>query len=151
MNASHSKSYHYPRWPLVHKTTECMLWLLMGILILFIPVGHARWFGLLPVAYCIIQWHFGLRPRWRHIIRLDAKKIMIGARSYEWDQFDQMRIDRKESGREIRLIGRDGALNLVIKDDLPDFDELARDCFFYMNQKPQISRPDGATKKEETA
>jgi len=63
---------------------------------------------------------------------------MIGSRAYEWNQFDQMRIDRKELSREIRLVGREGTLNLVIKDDLPDFDELARDCFFYMNQKPQI-------------
>ena len=76
---------------------------------------------------------------------------MIGSRAYEWNQFDQMRIDRKELSREIRLVGREGTLNLVIKDDLPDFDELARDCFFYMNQKPQVSRPDGATKKEKRA
>ena len=66
---------------------------------------------------------------------------MIGSRTYEWNQFDQMRIDRKELSREIRLVGREGTLNLVIKDDLPDFDELARDCFFYMNQNIESPIP----------
>ena len=148
MNASHSKSYHYPRWPLIRQTSECMLWLLVGIMILCMPAGHARWLGLLPLVYCIIQWRFGLLPRWKHVIRLDEKKLMIGSHAYEWNQFDQMRIDRAESTREIRLVGREGTLNLVIKDDLQEFDELARDCFFYMNQMPQIRRSAGAIKKK---
>lgn len=130
-----SKSYRYARWPLVKNTTVCVFWLLIGAGILVSPLGDSRWFGLLLVGYGLIRWLFSIRPRWKHVVILNEEKLVIGKRSYDWDKFDQMRIERKESRRAIHLTGQNGKLDLLIKDDLPGFEELAQDCFFYMNRK----------------
>ena len=135
MSLSLSKSYRYPRWPLVQHTTVCVFWILVGVGILISSFGQGRWFGLLPIGYGLSRWVFSLRPKWKHIVILDEGKLKIGKCSYDWDQFDQMQIERKGSNRAIRLTGQEGSLDVLIKDDLPGFDELAQDCFFHMNRK----------------
>lgn len=136
MTRRHSKSYHYPRWPLVKHTAACALWLLAGAGIVAAPIGHARWLGLLPIAHCGFQWHFRLQPKWSYIVHMDHEKLQVGATAYLWDSFDHFQIERSgDSKRCIHLIGRNGLLDIEIKDDLPGFDELAHTCFFHVNQK----------------
>jgi hypothetical protein len=82
-----------------------------------------------------------IRPRWKHVVILDVETLKIGNQSYDWAQFDEFRLDRHESKRTIRLIGGDGKLDILIKDDLPGFGELARECFFHMNRPIKTSAP----------
>ena len=141
MISFHSKSYHHPRWPLVKNTISCTFWFLIGMGILMSPVGHFRWVGLAPFSYGLGCWFFSIRPRWKHVIILDEGKLKIGDRSYDWEQFNRMEIERKDSHRSIRLTGEDSKLDIRIKDDLPGFDELAQDCFYHMNRNPESSIP----------
>ncbi|MDF7824381.1 hypothetical protein P4B35_10190 [Pontiellaceae bacterium B12227] len=130
----HSKRYHHPRWPLVKNTISCALWILIGSGISISPIGHFRWIGLAPLAYGFGRWIFSTRPRWKHVVILNESQLKIGDRHYDWNRFDEMRLDRTASSRTIHLTGNDGKLDILIKDDLPGFDELARDCFYHMNR-----------------
>jgi hypothetical protein len=141
MSLSLSKSYRYARLGLVKNTTLCLLWIVAGMGFLFVPIGHFRWLGLLFVGYGFFLWIFTLSPRWKHVVILDEAKLVIGKQSYDWDQFDLMQIGKSGSTRIIQLIGQKGKLNLEIKDDLPGFDELAKDCFFHMNRQVKKTRP----------
>lgn len=134
MSLSLSNRYHHSRWSLVKNTTTCVFWLVVGAGILFFPIGKIRWVGLMPVGYGLLRWSFSIRPRWKHVVILDEEKLVIGKRSYDWSQFDEMRLERNESARAVNLIGDGGNLDVLIKDDLPDFDKLAQNCFFHMNR-----------------
>jgi hypothetical protein len=134
MKKSHFKSYHYPRWPLARKTAACTGWFLLGIAVLFAPFGKGRWLGLIALLYCAARWSFSLYPQWKHVIRMNNDGLMIGSRSFKWEQFDQIQIERNKSGRKLRLTGQGNKHSLVIEDDLPSFDELARGCFFHINR-----------------
>ena len=140
MSLSRSNCYHHSRWSLVKHTISCVFWLLVGAGFLFAPIGYSRWLGLLPASYGLLRWIFSVRPRWKHVVILNEEKLTIGNRSYEWSQFDEMRLERNESNRSVKLIGNDGNLNVLIKDELPGFDELAQDCFFRMNRS--FGQPD---------
>lgn len=134
MSLSRSNHYHHSRWSLVKNTTICVFWLVVGAGIILAPVGRVRWLGLLPASYGLLRWILSVHPRWKHVVILDEENLIIGKCSYDWSQFDEMRLERNESSRAINLIGDSGTLNVLIKDDLPDFDELAQDCFFHMNR-----------------
>lgn len=135
MSSPRSKSYHYPRWPLAKSTTNCAIWLVVGISLFISPFSLGKWLGAVPLLYSVIRWHFFLRPQWGHVILVDTEKLTVGKKSYEWDNFCQMQIERSGQSRKIRLTGQDKKHSLVIEDDLLDFDELSRDCFFYVNRK----------------
>lgn len=130
----HSKRYHHPRWPLVKNTISCALWILIGTGILVSPIGLFRWIGLALLAHGFGRWIFSIRPRWKHVIFLEEGKLKIGDQSYEWDQFERMEIERKESHRSIRLTGEDDKIDIRIKDDLSGFDELSSGCFYHINR-----------------
>lgn len=140
-----SKSYRYPRWPLVKNTMECAGGMLVGAGILFAPIGHGRWLGLLPIAYCGYQWHFRLQPKWSFVVRMDHEKLQVGSTVYPWSSFDQFHIGQNgESKRYLHLTGRNGLLDIEIKDDLPGFDELAHACFFHVNRIDESDEKRGA-------
>ncbi len=145
---SRSNHYHHSRWSLVKHTMACVFWLMVGAGILFTPVGHVRWLGLLPASYGLLRWVFSVRPRWKHVVILDEEKLIIGTRSYDWSQFDEMRLERNETTRAINLIGDGGKLDVLIRDDLPDFDELAQNCFFHMNRS--FGQPDSLNSSPES-
>lgn len=134
MSWSPSNHYHHPRWPLVQHTISCAAWSLVGTGILLAPVGHLSWAGLLPLAYGFGRWIFSVRPRWKHVIILEEDQLRTGGRSYDWNRFDRMEIERNDTHRSIRLTGESGKLDILIKDDLPGFDELSSGCFYHMNR-----------------
>jgi hypothetical protein len=117
-----------------------MAWLVAGAVILFLPVGQFRWLGLLPVAYGSIRWHFMLHPQWRYVIRAEPDDLIIGKHSYSWSRFDKFQIERSGTGRSLRLSR--GEKEVVIKDDLPGFDDLVQECLAHINRTPQEAEAD---------
>ena len=91
--------------------------------------------GLVPVLYGLIRLCFFIRPRWKHVIVAEKSCLKVGRQSYEWKQFNSILLERKESGRSIHLVGDDGKLDVVIRDNLPGFDDLAQECFSCMSRK----------------
>lgn len=138
MSWFHSKSYRYPRWPLVKNTTACVLWVFLGIGTAAAPVGYFRWVGLAPIFYGVLRWQLRILPKWQYVIRPQADALMVGSSFHLWSTFDQLQIERTGSERNLRLISSEGKVHdVVIRDDIPGFDELAQACFFHINQKPK--------------
>jgi len=133
------KTYHYPRWPLIKKTASCLGWLIFGVLIFFAPLGRGKLIGIVPLLYSVAWWHFSLHPKWSYVIRLEVDNLIIGTHSYPWSKFDQLLMEREGLRRNIRLTSFAEDLDVVIKDDLPEFDSFAQTCLLYMNQKDETS------------
>lgn len=146
MNQSLSSRYRYSQWQLIKSTAGCVLWLLLGIAVLSTPIGKARWAGLFIIGYGLVLWVFRILPRWKHVIILDEDHLQIGSAAYAWSRFDTMRIERTHTHRSIHLVGENGQLDIWIKDELPHYDELAKDCFIHMNrclEQPESSQSQG--------
>lgn len=152
MSWFHSKSYRYPRWPLVKNTIGCLLWVILGTGISVAPVGYFRWTGLLPIGYGVLRWHLHILQKWQYVIRPQADALMIGSNAHLWNTFDQLQIERSGSERNLRLISSEGKSNdVVIHDDIPGFDELAQACFFHINQKHHPSETDCQAPNDQNA
>lgn len=141
MKPSLSSTYRPSRWPLVKRSVVCVLWIALGCILLFLNIGLFRWLGLLPLGYGIARWLVSVRPLWKHVIILNEEKLTIGNRSYDWSRFDELRLNRNEHIRTIRLTGEEGKLGVTISDIFPEFDDFARKCFLHMNRtiKPKVT------------
>lgn len=137
MSRYRSKPYRYSRWPLIKQTTGCILGLIPGIIFLILPLGPGRLIGLFPIAVSIFQWQFKLHPQWKYVIKPEMDGISIGSRFYPWNELIQLQIKRNGNQRQLYLGSHLNAQEILIKDDLPRFDELVQECFLYMNQQSE--------------
>ena len=135
-----SSCYHYPRWPLFRQTTRCVLWLIPGLIFLLLPLGWSRLIGLFPIAVSILQWQLQLRPKWEYIIKTNTNGLKVGSRTYPWRELVQLRIKRDGKTRFLCLSRYNSIREIIIKDELPHFDKLAQECFFYMNRKVESQK-----------
>lgn len=137
MLAEKAKCYHLPRWPLFRQTARWLLWIVAGILLLNLPnTRYLHWVGLLPLVWCGLSWIFVLSPKWQYVIRTDLDNLYIGKKTYPWSEINELTIDRAGDHRILVLHGRSGLspYQITIKDDVLDFDELAQECFWSVNE-----------------
>lgn len=130
------KSYHLPRWPLFRQTIRCFLWGVAGILLLNLPyTQYIHWIGVLPLAWCVLNWFFVLSAKWHYVIRTDLDNLYIGKKTYPWSEISELKFDREGDSRLLILHGRSGLrpYHLTIKDDIVRFDEFAQECFWNVN------------------
>ena len=135
MNMDQPNRYRHSRWPLAKTATSSVLWILFGSVLLFMVSGYSRLLGLAPLFYGVAQWIYAFDYFWKHVIIADDTQLKIGKHAYDWNQFDELRLDRSVSSRMIRLIGPEKKLDLQISDDLIDFDDFAHSCFMHLNHR----------------
>jgi len=141
MNDNTSGIYHYPRWPLIKKTFQCIYWWITGIIIVNLPIGYWKWLGAILILTGLAIWHFKVHKKWSYIIQLNEESIQIGALSYPWDQMKHIAVERIGERRVLHLQGniKNSTYHLHIRDGLVHFDQLAEECLANFNYATQSS------------
>lgn len=111
-----------------------------GLIFLLLPLGWIRLIGLFPITGSLLQWELRLRPKWKFIIKVDSSGLKIGDHLYEWKALTQFQVLSEGSRRTLCIGTLSNPKKISIKDDLPRFNELAQECFFYMNQTKTLQQ-----------
>lgn len=155
MKSSQSKVYRYPRKEQVKLFVQCAMGFVAGGTLLLAPIGLFRWVAILPLGYSLFTWNQIVRPKRAFVIRANEKQLKIGSKTYDWDQFDHMDLDRSEGKSRIRLSGLKGKIDTGFDSDLPGYLELAQECLFHLNRpiekKEPTAPPDAMSSRKPTS
>jgi hypothetical protein len=93
--------------------------------------------------WAIIFWCIALSPKWHYVIRTDFDNLYIGDKVYPWADVTELKIERNNAHRILRLNRRSGKTShqVSIKDDILGFDELAQECFWQVNTLREQAEP----------
>lgn len=146
--------FHLPRKPLIRKTLKGIYTAFSGLLIIaLIPTPTLKPIGIIPVIWAMVYWHYWLLPKWNHTVEVANKSLKVGSTSYPWETLHSLKLEHHGSRRSLLMvfIERGRRYDLILKDDIMDFEELAQQCFWHANDFPGFSTQSNSGSKTSTA
>lgn len=134
--------FHLPRKPLVRKTAKCVYFAFAGVLLIaLIPKAEFKVAGIIPIIWSWAYWHYLLLPKWGYSVVVGSNSLEIGSKRYLWTELQSLKIEHQGSRQFLQLIflHKSQRRMVLLQNDIADFDDLARQCFWYANDFPSFN------------
>lgn len=129
-------SFHLPRKPLIQKTIRCIYLVFAGLLVIALtPNPDFKPAGAIPILWSLAYWHYLLLPKWNFVVEVDLNSLKVGSSVYPWSTLHSLKLEHKGASRFMQLVFVDKGrrYDLILGDELLNFEELARLCFWHAN------------------